>query len=177
MSGSSVAYVVASAAPPVRQLAEPLALLRETGWSACVILTPTAATWVDVDALQADSGFPVRVHPRLPDEQDPLPPADAVLAAPMTFNTLNKVAAGISDTLAASLLNELLGVGLPMVFAPCVKHVLRQHPAYQSSVDRLNSCGVQLLDPDSITIRGADGLASFDWHAVASEFLTTATNE
>ncbi|GAA4851255.1 flavoprotein [Saccharopolyspora rosea] len=173
MSEQRVVYLVAAAAPPVRQLAEPLGLLRESGWSACVVLTPTAASWVNVAALEADSGFPVRVHPRLPHEQDPLPPADAVLAAPMTFNTINKVAGGISDTLAASLLNELLGVGLPMVFAPCVKQALRSHPAYQSGVERLRGCGIRLLDPDSLTCRGEDGLAAFRWDAVTSAFLQT----
>lgn len=172
MSEQRVVYLVAAAAPPVRQLAEPLGLLRESGWSACVVLTPTAASWVDVAALEADSGFPVRVHPRLPHEQDPLPPADAVLAAPMTFNTINKVAGGISDTLAASLLNELLGVGLPMVFAPCVKQSLRQHPAYKTNVALLDNCGVRFMDPEVTTSRGPDGLAVFNWKTIVSSLVS-----
>lgn len=168
MSLRPVVYLIASAAPPVRQLDEPLALLSEAGWSACVILTPTAATWIDPASLEAKTGFPVRVHPRLPDEQDSLPPADAVLAAPITFNTFNKVAAGISDTLAASLLNELLGADVPMVFAPCVKPALRNHPAYQTSSSLLNTCGVQLLNPETITNRGYDNLAAFTWQKIVS---------
>jgi hypothetical protein len=35
-----------------------------------------------------------------------VPEADAVLAAPLTFNTINKWAAGISDTLALGLLSS-----------------------------------------------------------------------
>ena len=93
----------------------------------------------------------------------------AVLAAPITFNTFNKVAAGISDTLAASLLNELMGTDVPKVFAPCVKSTLRQHPAYRWSHDRLRTCGVQTVDPDIITERGPDNLAAFDWRKVVSK--------
>lgn len=171
MSDRPVVYLIASAAPPVQQLDEPLALLDEAGYSVCVILTPTAATWTDPANLENKTGFPVRVHPRLPDEQDPLPPADAVLAAPITFNTLNKVAAGISDTLAASLLNELVGAKVPTVFAPCVKLALRNHPAYQVSHGRLSACGTKLLEPDSIIVRGQENLASFDWTRVISELV------
>jgi phosphopantothenoylcysteine decarboxylase len=57
----------------------------------------------------------VRVHPRLPTELDLLPDAEAVLAAPLTFNTINRWAAGISDTLALGLVNESLGSALPIV--------------------------------------------------------------
>jgi phosphopantothenoylcysteine decarboxylase len=90
----------------------------------------------------------VRVSPRLPHEQDPLPDADAVVAAPLTFNTINKWAAGISDTLALGLLNELMGSGLPIYMAPCVKSVLRNHPAYPVSIALLRKSGVTVLDQD-----------------------------
>jgi hypothetical protein len=36
----------------------------------------------------------------------PLPPADAIAVAPATYNTINKWAAGISDTLALGILCE-----------------------------------------------------------------------
>ncbi|RCW45128.1 flavoprotein [Halopolyspora algeriensis] len=171
MTGKPVVYLVACSAPPVRELAEPLSLLHEAGWSACVILTPIAASWIDIAGLEAETAVPVRVHPRLPHEQDPLPKADAVLAAPLTFNSLNKIAGGISDTLAVSLVNELLGTDLPIVAAPCIKSLLRTHPVYSTSVQLLTSCGVHLLDPDTITSRGLDGLAAFDWSTVVTEFL------
>lgn len=145
-----VAYVIACSAPPVLDLAGLLKLLTGRGWASYVILTPTAATWVDVDALADASGHPVRVEPRTPADPDPLPPADAVIAAPLTFNSLNKWAAGISDTLALGLLNEALGLGLPIIAAPCIKEALRRHPAYPWSVDRLRSAGVTMLDPNQV---------------------------
>lgn len=97
------------------------------GWDSYVVLSPTATTWVDVEWLAAVSGHPVRVEPRTPSDPDPLPPADAVFAALLTFNSVNKWAAGVSDALALGLLNEALGLGLPVAAAPWVKEALRRH--------------------------------------------------
>lgn len=166
MTGGRTLYLIAAAAPPVRQLDEACALARERGWRPCVILTPTAASWVDLDALAAVTSQPVRVHPRRPEEQDPLPNADAVLAAPLTFNTINKWAAGISDTLALGVLNELLVDGPAIVAAPCVKGALQAHPAYESSLDRLRAAGVVIIEQAGVVDRGPDGLARFDWPVV-----------
>lgn len=162
-------YLIATAAPPVRQLDEPCRLAIEEGWDPCVILTPTAADWVDVDRLAELTSKPVRVHPRRPDEQDPLPMADAILAAPLTFNTINKWAGGISDTLALGLLNELLVDGPPILAVPCAKPALRAHPAYPVSIRRLIAAGVVLQEQDDVTSRGADGLPVFDWLTVLRE--------
>jgi phosphopantothenoylcysteine decarboxylase len=60
---------------------------------------------VEIDMLAEVSGHPLRVEPRKPQDPDPLLPADAVIAAPLTFNSLNKWAASISDTLTLDLLN------------------------------------------------------------------------
>lgn len=161
-----VAYVIACSAPPVLDLSRLLALLDERDWTSYVILTPTAASWVDVNALADTSGHPIRVEPRTPGDPDPLPPADIVIVAPLTFNSLNKWAAGISDTLALGLLNEALGLGLPIIAAPCIKEALRRHPAYPCSVDRLRSAGVTVLDPSQLVVATAAGAPMLDWHLV-----------
>lgn len=169
MSDAPVVYVIASAAPPVLDLQTLAALLRERGWRVCIILTPTAATWVDVAQLEAATSSPVRVTQRLPHEQDPLPEASAVLVAPATFNLINKWALGISDNLALGLLNELLGVGLPTVVVPCAKTALRNHPAYDGNVELLSGVGAHFLDVDAISSRAENGLVAFEWQGIAAE--------
>lgn len=159
-----VAYVIAFSAPPVLHLDEFLVILAEHGWDSYVILSPTAATWVDVPRLAEVSGHAVRVDPRIPQDQDPLPPADAIIAAPLTFNSLNKWASGISDTLALGLLNEALGLDLPIITAPCIKEALRLHPAYEASVKLLISVGVNVVDP-AVT-RSSSGAVSLDWQDI-----------
>lgn len=175
MIGGRTLYIIAAAAPPVRQLDEACVLARERGWQPCVILTPTAASWVDLDALAAVTSQPVRVQPRRPDEQDPLPDADAVLAAPLTFNTINKWAMGISDNLALGLLNELLVAGPPIVAVPCAKMALQAHPAYVPSLERLRVAGVTVVDQAEVIDRGPDGLACLDWRAVMQALDGRAT--
>lgn len=161
-----IAYVIACSAPPVLDLPRLLRLLDDHGWDPYVILTPTAATWVDADELAAISGHEVRVEPRKPADPDPLPPAEAIIAAPLTFNSLNKWAAGISDTLALGLLNENLGMGLPIIAAPCIKEALRRHPTYSKSIELLRRAGLTLLEPDRVVVRDASGAPTFDWSIV-----------
>jgi phosphopantothenoylcysteine decarboxylase len=86
-----------------------------------------------------------------------------VLVAPATFNTLNQWAAGINDTLALGLLNELLGLQVPIVVAMYCKTALAAHPAYRPNVRRLQQAGATVLEGErSITSR--DG--GFSWTAV-----------
>jgi phosphopantothenoylcysteine decarboxylase len=160
-----VVYVLAFSAPPLLHLQDFIALLRDEGWDPYVVLSPTAATWVDTNLLSSVSGHPVRVEPRTPAEQDPLPPAAAIVAAPLTFNSLNKWAAGISDTLALGLLNEAIGIGLPITAALCIKSELQRHPAYKVSWQVLERAGVNVLDPTAIVVRSETGGANFDWGA------------
>jgi phosphopantothenoylcysteine decarboxylase len=51
-------------------------------------------------------------------EPDVLPPADAIIVAPATVNTINKWAAGICDTVALGILVEAIGKKLPIVALP-----------------------------------------------------------
>lgn len=175
MSADRCVYVIASAAPPVVGLADLIGRLQGHGWAVGVVLTPSAATWINAEELAGSTGCVVRSAARLPSEDDPLPKANAVLAAPLTFNSLNKWAAGVADNVAVGILCELLGAGVPIVAAPCVKEVLRRHPAYGESIKRLSDAGVRFIDPDAVTYRADDGLAAFDWSRVLYEFEGSAS--
>ena len=101
--------------------------------------------------------------PRLPHETDELPPANAVLVAPATFNTVNQWAAGINDTLPLGLLNELLGLEVPIVVAMYCKAALAAHPAYRPNIRRLQQAGATVLEGEhSITV-SHDG---FSWTTI-----------
>jgi phosphopantothenoylcysteine synthetase/decarboxylase len=156
-------YLVVAAAPPALRIAEFVTALQAAGWNVAVIATPAAAGWIELDALAAETGCTTHVHTREPRAQEPLPRATAVVAAPMTFNSINKWAAGTSDNLALGILNEMLGTGVPIVAVPCVKAVLRKHPAYEESIGRLTRAGISMMDPDAVTRRADDGLATFAW--------------
>jgi phosphopantothenoylcysteine synthetase/decarboxylase len=109
-AGQQVLYVVVCAAPAAADVENLVRLAQDARWRVCVITSPMGRRFVDVDRLAGMTGEPVRSEYRMPDEPNELPPADAVIVAPATFN-INKWASGITDTFAVGLLCELTGFG------------------------------------------------------------------
>ena len=147
---SHILYLIVCAAPPAQQTAVVVPLLQESGWDVCIIATPQSARWIDQTLLAQLTGHVVRTDFKLPGEADPLPKADAMLVMPATFNTINKWAQGIGDTLVASILCEALGRGTPPILViPCLKMDLVRHPAFKKSITLLRECGISVLhDPE-----------------------------
>ena len=145
---SGVLYIVAGGAPLVARISGLITVARRGGWDPCLILTPTAASWLadEVPGLAELSGHPVRSAHKRPGEPDVLPPADAMAVVPATFDMINKWAAGISDNLALGLINEALGLSIPVVAVPYVNEPLARHPAWSASLATLRFAGVTLLD-------------------------------
>lgn len=156
-----VLYLVVCAAPPAGAIGELVELLKENGWTVCVIATPRAVGWIDSATLSEQTGYPVRHDYRLPDDPDALPLADAIAVVPATFNTINKWVGGISDTFALGLLNEAIGLKLPITVAPYAKPSLAAHPAFQQSLQTLSQWGVTVLPNEVIRTRSAE--QPFDW--------------
>jgi len=77
------------------------------------------------------------------------PPANAIAVAPATFNTVNKLAAGIADTLALGLLCEYLALAVPIMLAPNVSPPLARHPQSRRSIAELRTWGVRVLDEET----------------------------
>ncbi len=71
--------------------------------------------------------------------------ADLVLVCPATADLLAKMAAGIADDLATTL---LLATDKPVVAAPAMNVRMWQHAATQANIATLRSRGVTILDPD-----------------------------
>lgn len=69
------------------------------------------------------------------------------IVAPATFNTLNKIAQGIADTLAHSLVAEAIGAGWPVIIAPSMNPALANHPQVAQSLKNLQRWGVTVVEP------------------------------
>ncbi|MGH3829669.1 MAG: flavoprotein [Pseudonocardiaceae bacterium] len=106
-----VLYVITCATPAARDVSTLVSLAQASGWTVCVIATPSALRFIDPPALEAQTGYPVRSEYKQPGTPDVFPPADAMVVGGASFNTINKWAAGISDTLAVGLLAEAIGLG------------------------------------------------------------------
>ncbi|NUR59661.1 MAG: flavoprotein [Catenulispora sp.] len=159
-----VLYLVACGAPPAAELlSHPEAVpgLQTDGWTVCVLCTPSGERFLDPAAVSIATGYPVRVEQRMPGEPDVLPAPDAVLVAPLTFNTVNKWALGISDTLALGILNEHLGAGLPIAASLWAKPELQKHPALDGHAQSLFEAGVRFIQAE-------DGDPRFPWGQLRS---------
>ncbi|MEV5612716.1 flavoprotein [Streptomyces sp. NPDC052225] len=141
-------YVVVCAAGIADGVGKLIAEAQDQGWEVGVIATPTAVQgrFFDVDAVETQTGRMVRSAWRMPADPRPFPPADAMVVAPATFNTINKWAGGIADTLAVATLCEAYGAGVPVVVLPRVNEELGRHPAYQESLLRLRGMGVRFAE-------------------------------
>ncbi|MGV9264360.1 flavoprotein [Kitasatospora sp. NPDC003701] len=139
-------YIVVCASGIADGVGELITAAHAEGWRVGVIATPTALGFIDREAVERRTGYPIRSAWRTPGTPKPLPPADAIAVAPATFNTINKWAAGISDTLALGILCEAYGLGLPVAVQPYLNAAQAAHPAYAESLARLRAMGVMISD-------------------------------
>ena len=142
---SRVLYILACGAPPARDVGKLAGQAMDRGWDVCVVTSAQGRTFVDAPALEAMTGHPVRSNYKNPGEPEVLPPADALIVAPATTNTINKWAAGISDTLPLGLLVEGIGKRLPIVAMPFTNRAQAAHPAFEPNIALLRSWGVTVL--------------------------------
>jgi phosphopantothenoylcysteine decarboxylase len=157
ISPPGVLYVLVCGSPMARDVGVLVDMAQADGWEVCVITTPDGRKFVDVPALQAQTGHPVRSHYKNPGDSDVLPPADAMIVAPATVNTVNKWAAGITDTLVLGLLVEGYGYGVPTAVVPYTNRVMALHPALHESLAKLRDWGVNVLYGDDVCRLGDPG--------------------
>ncbi|KOV83899.1 flavoprotein [Nocardia sp. NRRL S-836] len=132
-------------AGPASHIDRMVNLARADGWDVWCVATPAAVEhFLDLEALEAVSGHPVRTgHQRA--GQPALPEAAAVIVAPATYNTINKWAAGIADTYVLVQLAELTGLGTPIAVLPFVNTALANNRPFGRSVEELREAGVTVL--------------------------------
>src|SRR5260370_30739258 len=142
-----VAYLVLSGTTTAARCPELLRELVGLGFSTVIALpTPNASRVValrelaDVAGTQVvESYFDLAIRPR--------PPRGIVLFAPCSFNSLNKLAHGIADNLALSVVAEAIGRQTPVIVGPSLNAPLLAHPVAQASLKTLPKWGVTIVPP------------------------------
>lgn len=143
----AVAYLVLSGTTTAARCPELLRELVGLGFSTVIALpTPNASRVIaprdmaDIPGVQVvESYFDLAIRPR--------PPRGVVLFAPCSFNSLNKLAHGIADNLALSVVAEAIGRGTPVIVGPSLNAPLLAHPVAQASLMKLASWGVTMVPP------------------------------
>jgi phosphopantothenoylcysteine synthetase/decarboxylase len=136
--------VVVCGAPPTSDVGSLVRLAQQRLWTARVIPTPDALSFVAVAVLEALTGNKVEVGYRSPADARP-PRPDALIVAPATFNTINKSALGITDTHALGVIAEAVGRRIPVVMVPWVNAPLAAREPFRRSIAQLRDEGVYIL--------------------------------
>ena len=142
-----VVYLVLSGTSTASRCPELLRGLIGLGFSTVIAIpTPNASRVIaprdlaDVEGVQVvESYFDLAIRPR--------PPRGVVLFAPCGFNSLNKLAHGIADNLALSVVAEAIGRGTPVIVGPSLNQPLLDHPVAQASLRTLPAWRVTIVPP------------------------------
>ncbi|MFH1570896.1 MAG: bifunctional phosphopantothenoylcysteine decarboxylase/phosphopantothenate--cysteine ligase CoaBC [Gemmatimonadota bacterium] len=138
-----------------------LRLLSQAGADVRVVLTEAAGHFVAPDTMEVLSRHPVQVG--LFERSDEFPVlhiglaqwADVLLVAPITANTLGKMALGLADNLLTSV---YMATEARVVIAPAMEeHMLASAPV-QANLRRLAELGVHIVDAaEGVLASGASG--------------------
>jgi phosphopantothenoylcysteine decarboxylase/phosphopantothenate--cysteine ligase len=125
--------------------------LRDRGASVQVVMTSAARQFISPLSAATLSGQPVRDDLfSLTDEAaighiELSRAADLIVVAPASANILARMAAGLADDLATTL---LLATDKPVLAAPAMNVRMWLHPATRRNLDRLKNDGVLFIGPE-----------------------------
>ncbi|ATW03551.1 bifunctional phosphopantothenoylcysteine decarboxylase/phosphopantothenate synthase [Sphingorhabdus sp. YGSMI21] len=131
--------------------AELIRLIRKSGMTVRCVLTESGAQFVTPMTLAALSEN--EVHTTLWSLKDEAEmghiqlsrEADLVVVCPATANLLAKMAGGVADDLATTL---LLATDTPVMAVPAMNVRMWQHAATQRNIEQLRSDGITVIQPD-----------------------------
>ncbi|MFB9302708.1 flavoprotein [Kibdelosporangium philippinense] len=127
----------------------------ERGWQVAITLTPTAERWLkasgEYDRLAELADLPVRSESRLPGEPRPHPDPGTFLFVPASASSTAKLALGIADNQALTVLCEALGdPKVHVSVCPRLSEAQAGHPAWPGHLATLRAAGalVTPVSPD-----------------------------
>ncbi|MBV8612308.1 MAG: bifunctional phosphopantothenoylcysteine decarboxylase/phosphopantothenate--cysteine ligase CoaBC, partial [Acetobacteraceae bacterium] len=150
LDGSRVLLIVSGGIAAYKAL-ELIRLLRGRGCAVTCVLTEAGARFVTPLSLQALSESKVYTELfSLTDESEMghiqlSRSADLLVVAPASANILARMAAGLADDLASTL---LLATDKPVLVAPAMNVRMWSHPATEANMALLSSRGVRVVGPD-----------------------------
>jgi len=150
LAGKRVLLIVSGGIAAYKAL-ELIRLLRGAGCAVTCVTTPAAAHFVTPLSLQALSESKTYTDLfSLTDESEMghiqlSRSADLLVVAPASANLLARMAAGLADDLAATV---LLATDKPVLVAPAMNVRMWEHPATQANMALLRARGVHVVGPD-----------------------------
>jgi phosphopantothenoylcysteine decarboxylase/phosphopantothenate--cysteine ligase len=141
LSGSIACYKTCTA----------ISRLTQAGVTVQTVATPAALRFVGAPTLEGLSGRPVFADlfesGRALDHIDLARAADLAIICPATANTINRLAAGLSDDPIGALFLAWELKEKPWWIAPAMNGRMWEHPATTESLEKLRRWGVRVLNP------------------------------
>jgi Flavoprotein len=187
---NKVLYIMSCGSSSGMLVEDLVQLAQAAMWKVCVITTPEGTKFIDIPKLEQLTGYPVRSQYKRAEEPDVLPRADAIVVFPATFNTINKWASGISDTLVVGTLCEYMGLGAPIIAIPCFRTGggLDGHPIFFKNLEFLQACGVRVIYepenyppknrvPGNVILEELNAILAKDAHWFSASFANNSSTK
>lgn len=138
--------LIVCGAGPARHATTMVDLAQAEHWSLTVIATPAALSMIDEPAIARRIGGPVRIdYSSAGQPRHRSSSVDALIIAPATYNTINKLALGINDNYALNVAAEAIGRGVPTVILPFINSALASRHPFHTAVTTLRGEGLKVL--------------------------------
>lgn len=150
LSGRTVLLIISGGIAAYKCL-DLIRRLKDEGAHVQGVLTDSATQFVTPLSITALSGTPCMRNLFSSDEEKQFDhirltrEADLVVVAPATANMMAKMANGLADNLASTI---LLASNKPVMIAPAMNSMMWNHPATQANLAVLASRGVKVIGPD-----------------------------
>ncbi len=135
------------------KILELIRMFKRADYNVKVVATPSTLNFVtplSIETLSNNKLYVSQFDPRDSVEHISLCNwADAFILAPLSANTLSKIANGICDNLLTSVFCAYLGHEKPIILAPAMNTGMWENPFVQENLKKLSDCGCKILEPES----------------------------
>lgn len=132
---------------------ELIRMLVKNGASVKTVVSPAALEFIGEKTLETLSNnrvyFDTFSKSRSTEHISLVDWADLFVIAPITANTISKIASGIADNLITSVSNAYLGLKKPFIIAPAMNTGMLNNPFVQNKVKLLKNAGVQIVETET----------------------------
>ncbi len=130
---------------------ELIRLYRKNGYNVKVVATKNALNFVSplvIETLSNNKCYYDEFAPRENVEHIELCRwADILVVAPISANTISKIAAGIADNLLTSIACAYIGSKKPILIAPAMNDNMWNNPIVQKNLETLHSLNIKVVEP------------------------------
>lgn len=134
------------------KIPELIRMFKKADYDVKVVMTPEAKNFVTpltLETLSSNRVYEQQFCPRDNTQHISLCSwADAFIIAPLSANTLSKIANGICDNLLSSVFCAYIGEKKPIILAPAMNCGMWENPFVQKNLETLKNAGCKILEPE-----------------------------